>query len=123
MARPEAPKRPRDARKRQIGSDADAHHRRLSPADGGGLVGAVLRRQATGGKGIRNQAFVLGATGGFHKRLRKQLEGVPEMIADVKKSLASGTLLVEFCDCCRGVFGGYYFCLGASIVLVCPGTY
>lgn len=98
MARTEVPKRPRDARKRQIGSDADA--RRLGAADGG-LVGAVLRRQATGGKGTRNQGFVLGATGGFHKRLRKQLEGVPEMIADVKKNLASGTSGLR--DCWRGV--------------------
>ncbi|CAM9677454.1 unnamed protein product [Scytosiphon promiscuus] len=87
MARPEASKRPRDARKRQIGSEFDA--RRMGLADGD-LVGAVLRRQATGGKGVKNETFVLGATGVFHKRLRKQLEGVPEMIADVKKNQASG---------------------------------
>ena len=62
----------------------------------GGLAGAMMRRQATGGKG-RNRgencspaALLLQSTGRLKKRLRVQLEGVPEMIADVRKSLNSG---------------------------------
>ncbi|CAM9335521.1 unnamed protein product, partial [Ectocarpus sp. 13 AM-2016] len=74
---------PLGRRKRKIGSDAAC----------GGVVGGVLRRQATGGRGRRRstgQSFVLSATGNFHRRLRKDLEGVPELIADVRKSLTSG---------------------------------
>ncbi|CAN0496305.1 unnamed protein product, partial [Ectocarpus sp. 12 AP-2014] len=74
---------PLGRQKRKIGSDADC----------GGLVGGVFRRQATGGRGRRRstgQSFVLSATGNFHRRLRKDLEGVPELIADVRKSLISG---------------------------------
>lgn len=74
---------PLGRRKRKIGSDVDC----------GGVVGGVFRRQATGGRGRRRstgQSFVLSATGNFHRRLRKDLEGVPEVIADVRKNLVSG---------------------------------
>lgn len=63
----------------------------------GGLAGAMIRRQATGGRG-RNRgdnncspaALLLQSTGRLKKRLRVQLEGVPEMIVDVRKSRNSG---------------------------------
>eukprot|EP00903_Cladosiphon_okamuranus_P008770 g8401.t1 len=60
----------------------------------GGLAGAMIRRQRTGGRGVGNNcspaAILLQSTGSLKKRLRVQLEGVPEMIADVRKSLNSG---------------------------------
>lgn len=64
----------------------------------GGLVGAMLRRQATGGRGRRGAGAgagfgaleIMSARGEFRKRLRGQLEGIPEMIADVRKALTSG---------------------------------
>eukprot|EP00752_Nemacystus_decipiens_P006451 g5810.t1 len=62
----------------------------------GGLAGAMFRRQATGGRGRSRRAncspaaLLLQSTGNLKKRLRVQLEGVPEMIADVRKSLHSG---------------------------------
>lgn len=57
----------------------------------GGLTGALLRRQATGGRGSKCSNLLLSSTGGLKTRLRSQLEGVPEMIADVRKNLNSGT--------------------------------
>lgn len=62
----------------------------------GGLAGAMIRRQATGGRGRSRgdncspAALLLQSTGSLKKRLRVQLEGVPEMIADVRKSLSAG---------------------------------
>lgn len=43
-----------------------------------------------GGRGRHPTSNLLSATGEFKKRIRRQLEGVPEMITDVKKALCSG---------------------------------
>lgn len=87
-------------RKRVIGSDGAS---RRSGVVEGGLVGAIFRRQATGGRGRKaGWAGVIGGGGGlgateilsargeFRKRVRRQLEGIPEMIMDVKKALVQG---------------------------------
>lgn len=79
-------------RRRRIGyipSNGDA-------ARNGGLVAAMLRRQSTGRKGPGGGDFlfrreILYAQGHFKKRVRKALEGVPEMIVDIRKALTSGT--------------------------------
>lgn len=85
-------------RRRAIGhapSNGDAARRAGSPTDGG-LVGAMFRRQATGRRGgggggdflLRRE--ILFAQGQFKKRVRRQLEGVPEMIVEIRKALSSG---------------------------------
>lgn len=65
-------------------------------ARNGGLVGAMLRRQSTGMRGAGGGDFlfrreILHAQGHFKKRMREALEGVPEMIVDIRKALTSGT--------------------------------
>lgn len=90
-------------RKRVIGSEGT--NRRSGIVDGG-LVGAMFRRQATGGRGRKGgwagvvgwggglgATEILSARGEFRKRVRRELEGIPEMILDVKKTLASGVWL------------------------------
>lgn len=88
-------------RKRQeMGWDGDSGR---SISANGGLVGAMFHRQATGGRGRRGRGAaaagagsglgareLLSARGEFRKRVRGQLEGMPEAIVDVKKALASG---------------------------------
>ncbi len=44
-----------------------------------------------GGRGGKCSNLLLSSTGGLKTRLRSKLEGVPEMIADVRKNLNSGT--------------------------------
>ena len=60
-------------------------------------MGAMLRRQATGGRrrvGGRRTGLgpteILNAKGEFRKRVRRQLEGVPELITELRKALTSG---------------------------------
>ncbi|CAM9848504.1 unnamed protein product, partial [Laminaria digitata] len=77
-------------RKRVIGSEGA---RSTSGIADGGLVGVLFRRQATGGRGRNGKggwAEILSARGEFRKRVRRELEGIPEMIVDVKKALSSG---------------------------------
>lgn len=89
-------------------------HSPESSSGNGGLVRAILRRQATGGRrrlgGPRagvGPREILSAKGEFRKRVRQQLEGVPEMVADIKKALTSG----EDCDS-----AATKLCLGGQIV-------
>lgn len=60
----------------------------------------MLRRQATGGRSVGESGVkfggglgareILSARGEFRKRIGRQFEGVPEMILEMKKGLASG---------------------------------
>lgn len=63
----------------------------------------MLRRQATGGRSVGESGVrfggglgareILSARGEFRKRINRQFEGVPDMIIEVKKALASGNCL------------------------------
>lgn len=50
------------------------------------------RGRSSRGAGGECSTLLLSATGEFKKRIRRQLEGVPEMIIDVKKALTSGEM-------------------------------
>lgn len=70
---------------------------------------AVLLRQATGGRArsggwatggkvLGPRELVFSTHGKFRKRIRRQLEGVPEMIADLSKALAPGLSVMVLRD-------------------------
>lgn len=74
--------------RRRRSYNSGGNGRPAGPIDGG-LVGGMFRRQATG-KGGLGAAEILSARGEFVNRMRRQFEGVPEMIIEARKALRSG---------------------------------
>lgn len=66
-------------------------------ASEGGLVRAMFRRQATGkrGGGALGPREILAAKGEFRNRVRRQFEGIPEMIVDARKALSTGKICMR----------------------------
>lgn len=78
-------------------NNAGAKRRTGNTTRDGGLVGAMFQRQATGRRGRGcglGPRDILSARGEFKKRVRREFEGVPEMVVEVRKALASGVRLL-----------------------------